>query len=940
MTSVRRTLVLVAAFALAMLGLGFANLADASPDNKEFGIQFFESQLEEEDALAASQAGSHPYAMRTVIVLSHHEATAQQKAGLLEVVPNGGDPKDVEVNLPAGLIANPNATISRCPDTVLEETGNCPSTSQVGVDTYTFGVLGAHPQTTPIYIMETPPGAPAELGFKAVLAGITVHILGRVRTGGDYGISAEAPEINQQVALFANSLEVWGYGHGFAHPFLTLPTSCGATLAATVTVDSWQEPARFAEGVSTTDDGEGHPVTVTGCQKLEFNPRLRVQPTTHAANSPTGLHVELSFPQEESGLGLVEADLREAAVTLPAGMGVSAAAASGALEACTSRQIGLEQATPSICPNASKIGTVTIETPLLETPLEGSVYLAQQGINPFPQEGSNPFKSLIALYLVAEGKGVLVKMPGEVRLNAATGQLTARFGEDRIAEEENPNAKGHLLVPQFPVDRVQLDFFSGPRAALITPANCGTYTVTSSMTPYSAPESGPPATPSSSFEINERCEGSQFRPSFTGGTDDNQAGAFSTLSTTFFRPEEGEPEQNIDRVQVKTPPGLLGMVSSVPLCEEPQAAQGTCGQASLIGHVTAGVGAGTSPLDVTGQVFLTGPYEGAPYGLSIVVPAIAGPFNLGIVKVRAAISVDPLTATLTVTSDPLPQILEGVPLQLRVVNVSIDRKDFIFNPTDCAPLSISSTTTSSFGLSATSSSRFQATNCATLGFTPKFEVTTSGRTSRADGASLATRLTYPKGAQANIARVKIELPKLLPARLKTLQKACAAVVFETNPAECPGESVIGIVRASTPVLPAEMTGPVYFVSHGGEAFPDVVIVLQGDGVRVDLSAATFISKKSVTSATFNTVPDVPVSSFEVYLPEGSYSALSATGDLCKTNLEMPTTFVAQNGAELHQDTPIAVSDCPKRKPKAKSKRKAGKASRAGADVRRQGRGVR
>jgi hypothetical protein len=353
--------------------------------------------------------------------------------------------------------------------------------------------------------------------------------------------------------------------------------------------------------------------------------------------------------------------------------------------------------------------------------------------------------------------------------------------------------------------------------------------------------------------------------------------------------------------------------------------------------VTVGVGSGAAPLylPVPGQpqqpVFLTGPYKGAPFGLSFVIPAIAGPYNLGTVVVRAAINVDPNTAALTVTSDPLPTIIDGIPIQVKTVNVLIDRPGFVFNPTNCSQMSIGGSVTSREGSTASFSSPFQVTGCGDLGFKPGFKVSTSGKTSKAKGASLDARVSFPKGAlgtQANIAKVKVDLPKQLPSRLTTLQKACTAATFEANPGSCPAASVIGVVKAITPTLPTTLTGPVYFVSHGGEAFPSLVIVLQGDGVRVDLTAATFISKAGITSSTFKTIPDVPVSSFELYLPEGPYSALTANGrNLCRSKLVMPTVFTAQNGDVIHQSTPIAVTGCPKAK--AKKARKARRARKAG-----------
>jgi hypothetical protein len=328
-------------------------------------------------------------------------------------------------------------------------------------------------------------------------------------------------------------------------------------------------------------------------------------------------------------------------------------------------------------------------------------------------------------------------------------------------------------------------------------------------------------------------------------------------------------------------------------------------------------GAGANPFYVTGgKVFITGPYKGAPFGLSVVVPAKAGPFDLGTVVVRGTIGVDPHTAALTVTTEALPTILDGIPLDLRAVNVTVDRPGFIFNPTDCDPLAITGTLTGGLGAVDHVASRFQVTNCASLSFKPKFNVSTNGRTSRSNGASLNAKLSFAKGAlgkQANIAKVKVSLPKQLPSRLSTLQKACPAETFNANPANCPQASKIGVATAKTPVLPVPLSGPVYFVSHGGAAFPDLVVVLQGDNVTVDLVGTTFISKAGITSTTFKQVPDVPVETFQLTLPQGKNSALAANGNLCTTSLRMPTTFIGHDGAQIKTNTPITTTNCPKHK---------------------------
>jgi hypothetical protein len=331
--------------------------------------------------------------------------------------------------------------------------------------------------------------------------------------------------------------------------------------------------------------------------------------------------------------------------------------------------------------------------------------------------------------------------------------------------------------------------------------------------------------------------------------------------------------------------------------------------------MTVAAGPGGHPFYTQGSIYLTGPYAGAPFGLSIVVPTVAGPFNLGNVVVRSKINVDPFTAALTVTSDPFPQVIDGIPLRLRTANVTIDRPGFIINPTNCEQQHITATIASAQGAQAQVSAPFASSGCRGLKFTPTFKASTSGRTSHEGGASLDAEVLYPtgeQGAEANIRSFKVELPKQLPARLSTLQKACTEATFQANPAGCPAASVIGIARVSTSLLPVKLSGPVYFVSRGGERYPQLEIVIQGYGVRVDVVGDTFInSKTGITSTTIASAPDVPFDSFELYLPEGRTSALAANGNLCASTLRMPTTFTAQNGAQINQNTKLTVTGCPK-----------------------------
>jgi hypothetical protein len=914
-----------------ILAVAAAFAAFTSPAWAAFGIEGFENSITMNEAGSlATQAGSHPYAMTTTMVFEHHQATPEQELGGLHVVPNG-DPKNIEVNLPPGMIVNPTATPTRCTEAELENRGECPDSTAVGVATIDIGIIGVGArEIAPVFNMVPPPGVPAELGLVTGLE-VIVHLVGKVRTGSDYGLSASVSNITQKAAIFATTITLWGDPSDSSHDkergkcifeeefvkeggscpvertdrtLLTMPSACtGEGLAATMSADSWQEPGDFALAESISP-------AVTGCEKLAFNPSLAVQPDTEAADSPSGLSVNLKTPQEEGPEGLPEANLKDAVVTLPVGMAVSPSAAAG-LGACTPAEIGVNNASVPSCPESSKVATAEVDSPLLvklnadgstqtnpdgtpiQEPLLGSVYLAEQN--------DNPFGSLVALYLVAEGDGALVKLAGEVRLDPSTGQVTATFDNN----------------PQLPFSELKLKFFGGPRAALVTPSGCGPYTTTSRLTPYS---SETPAEPSSSFRIDAACGGG-FAPSFVAGITNNQAGAYSTFALALNR---HDGEQTLGGVTVQMPPGLLGKIAGVPLCGEPQAQEGACPAASKVGNVAVAVGAGPDPYPITGgQAYLTGPYNGAPYGLSIVVPAQAGPFDLGNEVVRAAIGIDPHTAAVTVVANPLPTIRDGIPFQLRTIEVEVNREGFIFNPTNCEAQTVRGTVVSTQGASVPASSPFQAANCANLPFKPSFSVSTQGNASpRGNGASLTVKVVQ-KAGEADIKSVHVELPRKLPSRLSTLQKACPEATFAANPASCPAASDVGTAIAHTPVLSVPLQGPAFFVSHGGAKFPELVLVLQGAGVTIDLAGETHIgSKTGITSSTFATVPDAPISSFELSLPERPNSVLSSTvGDLCGKSLAIPTAITGQNGAVIEQATKVSVTGCPKHKHKAKRKKR-------------------
>jgi hypothetical protein len=930
----------------------------------KFGVQRYELTPEEEGGEVDGQVGSHPFQLTSTFDLNTNPEPSSPEASRNFETP--ALTKDLQFQLPPGLVGNTQA-VAQCSLAEFHEVrglaNGCPADTAIGVASITIDTTdianGLRTLPVPLFNLVPERGEPARFGFE--LLRVPVVLDTSVRTGGDYGVTVSVRNITQAASLIATQVTFWGVPGDHRHdqergwaclaegaeedeehpnpcqkpvaespqPFLTLPTKCGELFQTSVAANAWPNKAN---PLGATDTGEftlansaGDALALSGCNRLPFDPSIEVAPDSRQGSTPTGLKVDVRVPQEDNRNpnGLASASVKGITVTLPPGMALNPSGAGG-LEACSEAEIGFTglreldpaaevgattaQFTPALpspfCPAAAKVGTARISSPLIPNALEGAVYLAAQD--------ANPFGSLVALYLVAEDpvSGTLVKLPGEISLDQSTGQITASF----------------LNTPQLPFEDAELHFFGGSRAPLATPAHCGAYATVASFAPWSG---GAPSASSSPIAIESGPDGSPcpgaalpFAPSLTGGSTNISAGSFSPFTTTINRLDG---QQSIQTVQLRMPAGLSGILAGVALCPEAQANAGTCGPESRIGSTIVSVGLGNEPYSVTGgEVYLTESYEGAPFGLSIVNPAVAGPFDLGKVVVRAKIEVDPQTAALTVTTGAIPHILDGIPLEIQHVNVSIERPGFTFNPTDCNPTEITGSIGSVEGSSSPVAVPFQVTNCAILKFAPKFAVSASGRTSRADGASLTAKLSYPsaaQGTQANIARVKVELPKQLPSRLTTLQKACVAKVFEANPAACPRASIVGQATVHTPLLPVPLKGPAYFVSHGGEAFPSLTIVLQGYGVTVDLVGSTFISKAGITSTTFKTVPDVPFSSFELILPQGPFSALAANGNLCKAKLRMPTTFLAQNGEEIHQSTKIAATGCAKQKAKAKKRKR-------------------
>jgi hypothetical protein len=888
----------------------------AAPAVADFGISTLTSGAVNQDGTVDLQAGSHPFKYK--LTFSMNQRAGGEPEGTL---------RDVIVDLPAGMVGNPLA-VPRCPTALFSGVSpKCPGDSQVGVALLHF--FGQEePTPIPVFNLTPPLGVPASIGFSA--ASQNSFQEASLRSGGDYGVRISDLTVPTSIPVQSITETIWGVPPRASHdaerfcivpgkgtvegcssesapvPFLSLPTSCTGPLQTTVSVDSVQEPGVFqSASIQTLGEG-GVPAALGGCDSPPFTPTITAQPETTAADSPTGLHVDLHIPQNQDPNGLATANLKDTVVTLPSGMVVNPSAAAG-LGACTPAQVELHGPNPAACPDSSKVGSVEVHTPLVDHPLPGAVYLAQQG--------ENPFGSLIALYIAVDDPitGVVVKLAGKVEPDPVTGQLKATFDEN----------------PQLPFEDFDLGFYGGPRATLTTPQTCGTYTTTTDLTPWSTPE-GADAFPTDSFPINPGANGAAcvtsesqepHSPSFQAGTATPQAASYSPF---VMRLNRQDGSQRLSAINLTLPPGLVGKLAGVARCSDAQLAAAaarsnpgegkleqaspSCLAGSRVGTDIAGVGSG-APFYIEAPIYLAGSYKGAPFSLAIITPAVAGPFDLGTVLVRAALYINPDTAQVTVKSDPIPSILQGVPTDIRSIQVNIDRPEFTLNPTSCEPMSITAQAVSTLGQAAPLSSRFQAGGCQGLPFKPSFTASTQGKTSKANGARLTVKVSQKPG-EANIHKVALTLPLALPARLTTLQKACTETQFAINPAGCPQASFIGTAIAHTPLLNAPLTGPAILVSHGGAAFPDVEFLLQGEGVQITLDGKTDI-KKGITHSRFETVPDAPIASFETVLPQGPHSALAANANLCTGKLAMPTQLTGQNGALVNQTTRIAVTGCPK-----------------------------
>jgi hypothetical protein len=907
-----------------ILGVAAILLALISPAAMaEFGVAAFDAQLRNAEGGGYAQAGGHPYSFDTTIRFNTITHPTFGPRWPTEPV------KDVVVDLPPGLLGNPQ-DIPRCEFEQLmsDSLHKCDVDSQVGTARVLTNILPFPDQA--VYNMVPPPNVPARLGINFFGTPVVLDV--KIRSGSDYGVSVVTHNVSEGLPIIALMVSIWGVPGDRGHdalrhcdtyfflgcdsglglkPFLINTTSCPPAGSGTVTrvgVTSWFHPevvktasvtSHEPPGLGPDDFASPSPRAPEqfgplqgpeGCATVPFKPTVQATPTPPGrAGMPSGFDFEVTLPQDGDNrpTTIAESHVRRAIIRLPEGVRVSPPSADG-LDGCAPEEITIGTEEEPVCPGSSKVARVRIDTPVLDGPLEGSMYLAT------PHK--NPSSTLLGLYLVAHGPGVTLKLPGRVDTDPETGQLTATFDN----------------LPQLPFSKLHVEFDDGPHAPLVTPPKCGTYTTHAVLTGWN----GKTVTSDSSFTISrnsrgEACSPLGFSPDLEAGMDTAIAGADGTFGLQLTRHDDDE---ELDALSVALPQGLLAHIRNVPLCKAALAAAGTCPESTRVGTVQSAAGAGAAPFWLPGRAYLGGPYKGAPFSLSVVVPAVAGPFDLGTVVVRSALRLDRRTAILRAVTDPLPRILEGIPLQIRALRVEIDRKHFTLNPTNCAPKRVRATVSSVDGSVARPSARFQVTGCNDLGFTPRMRLIVGGRGHTAAGARtpLTATLSQPAG-QANLSSAEVTLPPALNARLDVITDACTPEEFQTGHCE---EARAGTAVATTRLLKKPLRGAAYFVKQpaGQKGLPNLVVALRGQ-VDFDLYG-DITTPGGFLRTTFASIPDVAVKSFTLKLQGGKRGSVGTVYNLCSAKGRHNSTahleLEGQNGKRRVRNQPLVIKGCGRR----------------------------
>jgi hypothetical protein len=878
---------------------------------------------------STTQAGAHPDLEFNVAV----KQNPNSPKNVFELHDSYAATRDIRFVVPPGLIGDPNVigSVQQCSAQQLvgyaEPGGGCPNGSQIGVSR-----INAYDLTDdflePVYMMKPPGGdVVARVGL---IAGLFPTFLDfRVRSDSDYSLVSEVTNAPAAARLVKLETTLWGVPAAEAHnkerctpaeafkgctsspsrppgsnelPFFTNPTRCGAPLTVSVNASSWADPEMKPEG-----EVKASFPAITGCDKLPFGPGVEANPTSHHTAAPSGLDMTIKLPASPGVKVLEPSQIRYMRIDLPAGLTVNPTTADG-LQVCSPQEVHFHENVDSDCPNGSKIGATEFDIPVLERKVKGAIYLRA------PEPG-HPYR----IWIVADDLGLHVKLPGDLELDQKTGQIhSVIIG--------TPETEG---IPQAPLREIKLLLKSGFRAPMITPERCGTYYTHFEFIPWSG---GPPATGNSPMQITEGCGTGDFKPRLSAGSADAQGGAFSPFNVAITR-EDGE--QNISGLNLTLPRGLAASFAGIPRCEGQAAVTGQCPAASRLGKVVAAIGPGPTPLWVPqpgkrpANVYLGGPYKGAPTSVVAVVPKQAGPFDFGDEIVRSAVFINPITAQATAKADPFPQITEGIPLAYRTLSVQLDRPRFTLNPTSCQKKEAVAALTSNLGNAATATSSYAATDCGALGFKPNFSLFLKGGTKR--GRFPALRASFrPRAGDANASSVVVRLPHSTFLEQGHFRTICTRVQYNANGgggAGCPAASIYGHVVAKTPVLDAPLEGPV-FLRSSNHNLPDMVLSLHGPPslpIQVE-SVGRIDSKNGGIRSSFEEIPDAPITEVRLEMEGGQKGLIVNSTNICVGTHRAEIALAAYNNKRSTVSPPVTAQCKGKRKGKRHAKRHHGKGS--------------
>jgi hypothetical protein len=854
---------------LACLAFLLCGLILPGPARAAIDLESFRFSSTAADGSPSELAGAHPDRVVASFVFASHDVGQ----GLVPIE----SPRNLTVDLPPGMVGNP-AALPACShrDLEAEEDIECPPETQIGyVEAIIPGIGGGTSLKYPMYNLEPPVGIAAMFGLSVEQA--RTRVVAQLDPNRDYSASVTVRNLPQAVPFTQLNVVIWGLPGG--RPLRTNPSACSPALSVTAHVDSWQDSDTYDTATASNEDEEGRIVGITHCASLAFNPELSVRSSIDTPKTPTGISVSLHLPQDEGADGRAEATLEKATVTLPQGVTISPSAGPG-LGACAAAQVQLGNDSPPTCPDDAKVGALRIESPLLATPLTGPIFIAR------PWE--NPFGSRLAVYAVAEGSGILVKLAGRVDADPTTGQLRVSFGG----------------IPQLPFRDLEVRFWDGPRALLSTPSGCGTYTGDSELTAWGATI---PVEQPLSLEISSGCSVPRFDPGFRAGVRDPSAASFSTFVLRLWRGDLDDEIASLSKIDL--PPGLAIALKGTTYCPDSalaaaagdDAAAPDCPGSSRIGSVLAGAGPGPAPLYLApGDVYLAGPYEGAPLSLAISVPALVGPFDLGHVNLRAALRIDPTDLHAEIGVD-LPTVLAGIPLQLRDLRLQVDRPHFVLNPSSCRESAITAKLGSVDGMSADLSRRFKIGGCGRLGFAPRLRGSFSAAPTRRGGHPRLRAVLRTRRGDSNIARLALTMPGTEYLDASHIRAVCSRARYSAG--NCPRSSVYGHAEVWSPLMDKPLRGPVYLRSSN-HMLPDLVVSLDGQ-IHADL-VGRIESPAGRLRSIFAAAPDVPISKFALIMFGGRKGLLVNNTDLCRARPRVQTRFTAQNGRVSRSSPAVSV----------------------------------